>query len=110
MPGCLSAVSRKSWPVSDRPALEEIIGCLPSIALLGYPESSDIVREGEKGDELYMLYRGTAGVIREGKEIASLVPGDFFGEIGFLVGVPRTATVRSGKSTGMAQATIPPQS
>lgn len=85
------------YAVSERPALEEIVGCLPSMALLSFPSGGEIVIEGEKGEELFMLFRGEALVERGGKEVAKLVPGDFFGEVGFLVSVPRTATVRAGR-------------
>lgn len=85
------------YAVSERPALEEIVGCLPSMALLLYAPGSEVVTEGEKGEELFMLFRGEAVVERGGKEVATLVPGDFFGEVGFLVSVPRTATVRAGR-------------
>ena len=85
------------YAVSDRPALEEIVGCLPSMTLLTYAAGAAIVNEGEKGEDLFMLFRGEATVSRGGKSIAKLAPGDFFGEVGFLVSVPRTATVKAGK-------------
>ncbi|MBI4669562.1 MAG: cyclic nucleotide-binding domain-containing protein [Elusimicrobia bacterium] len=77
---------------------QELITRLPSIRLLSYPEKADIIREGERKDDLYILYKGKADVLRNGKTIAELVPGDFFGEIGFLVSIPRTATVRAGNN------------
>jgi CRP/FNR family transcriptional regulator, cyclic AMP receptor protein len=52
-----------------------------------------LVREGEWGRELYVILRGTAEVTREGKKLTELVPGDFFGEMAFLSGSRRTATI-----------------
>ena len=40
-----------------------------------------------------MIVEGTATVSIDGNEVASLGPGDFFGEISLLDGGPRTATV-----------------
>jgi CRP-like cAMP-binding protein len=55
----------------------------------------DIVRQGEWGRELYVILRGTADVLRDGRKIRELVPGDFFGEIAFISGAPRWATITS---------------
>jgi CRP-like cAMP-binding protein len=52
-----------------------------------------LVREGEFGRHLYVILRGTAEVIKDGKKLRELVPGDFFGEIAFLSGERRTATI-----------------
>jgi CRP/FNR family cyclic AMP-dependent transcriptional regulator len=56
-------------------------------------EGATLVREGEPGREMCVLVRGTARVSRNGRKIADLGPGEFFGEIGFLTKSPRTATV-----------------
>ena len=42
-----------------------------------------------------MIASGAAEVDRDGKPIASLGSGDFFGEIALMTGSPRTATVTS---------------
>jgi CRP-like cAMP-binding protein len=52
-----------------------------------------LVHEGEWGRELYVVLRGTAEVTKDGKKLRELVPGDFFGEMAFLSGAARTATI-----------------
>jgi CRP/FNR family transcriptional regulator, cyclic AMP receptor protein len=52
-----------------------------------------VVTEGEFGRHLYVIVSGTATVIQKGKKLADLGPGDFFGELAFLDGAPRSATV-----------------
>lgn len=55
----------------------------------GYP----LVREGATGREFFVISQGTATVKRGNKKVASLGPGDFFGELALLDGHPRNASV-----------------
>lgn len=63
------------------------------------PSGQAIVKEGETGASVFVVTRGTVRVstTMDGKqvELAILQPSDFFGEIAFLTGKPRTATVEA---------------
>ena len=52
-----------------------------------------LTKEGEPGREFMIIAEGEATVRRNGRKVASLGPGDFFGELAVLAGVPRTATI-----------------
>ena len=57
------------------------------------PEGKELVKEGDYAYELIAIEEGEASVMRDGKEVATLKQGDFFGEIGVLERTLRTATV-----------------
>lgn len=63
------------------------------------PAGRAVVSEGESGNSVFVLTRGSVKVYTavEGKQVdlAVLQPSDFFGEIAFLTGKPRTATVEA---------------
>ncbi len=58
-----------------------------------------MVRQGEPGDAFYIVQSGAATVDADGVELATVAPGDGFGEIALLRDVPRTATVRALEPT-----------
>lgn len=52
-----------------------------------------LTREGERGEDFFVIDRGRAKVTTKGRQIASLGPGDFFGEMALLTDYERSATV-----------------
>ncbi|MBI4688794.1 MAG: cyclic nucleotide-binding domain-containing protein [Nitrospirae bacterium] len=95
------------------PTEDESIFCIPSFLssvpedeardLIGRLEPQSflhgqkIIEEGDSGDSIYVIKSGEARVVAHilGKEIelATLSCGDVFGEVAFLTGRPRTASV-----------------
>jgi flavin reductase (DIM6/NTAB) family NADH-FMN oxidoreductase RutF len=58
-----------------------------------YAEGETIVRQGEAGDELFVILEGAVRVERGGRVLQHLDDGDFFGEVAVLDGRPRSADV-----------------
>ncbi len=58
-------------------------------------EGHELATEGRFAHEFFIIEQGSATVTQNGEPIAELGPGDFFGEIGLLETVRRTATVVS---------------
>ncbi len=82
----------------------ELFGDIPDEALDVLAENSTlrrfapgeaVVRDGEDSTAFYLVASGAAAVVQNRREIARVETGDFFGEMAFLTGTARTATVRA---------------
>jgi putative ABC transport system ATP-binding protein len=51
-----------------------------------------VIRQGEPGEDFFLISDGTVDIMREGHEVAQLGSGDFFGEAALITGEPRNAT------------------
>lgn len=70
-----------------------------------FPADHVIARQGEVGTGFFVIATGGARVVRDGRMLATLGPGDFFGELSVLDGQPRNAqVVADGPTTCLALA------
>jgi CRP/FNR family transcriptional regulator, cyclic AMP receptor protein len=64
-----------------------------------FPTDRVIARQGEIGTGFFLVVEGAVRVIRDGDELAVLGPGEFFGELSVLDGLPRIAKVVASEPT-----------
>ncbi len=74
------------------PAVEQLTRRLEPVAV---PAGEVVVAQGDVGDRWYVIESGTAVVTGDGRPVATLGPGEGFGEIALLRSTRRTATVRA---------------
>jgi thioredoxin reductase (NADPH) len=91
---------RRSFPEASSETLEREV---ERMTLRRFLAGQTIIREGDPADSFFVLTRGAASVRQNGpngeREISTLKPGDFFGEIGLLSGTVRNASVRATAPT-----------
>jgi CRP-like cAMP-binding protein len=57
------------------------------------PSGKHLVDQGDRSYNLFVILDGKAEVFRDGRSVAELGPGDFFGEIGAVGDTERSAAV-----------------
>jgi MFS family permease len=81
---------------ASRPVLERLAAAAVEVVV---PAGITIIREGDEADALYVIVSGRVDVTSRGEAGAedryfrTMEPGSYFGEIGLLERIPRTATV-----------------
>jgi putative ABC transport system ATP-binding protein len=78
----------------DEPGRRRLLDASEAIT---FPDGTEVVREGEPGDALYIIIEGIASVVADDlgtqKAVAELTDGTIFGEMGVITNQPRSATV-----------------
>ena len=64
-----------------------------------FPAGAVIARQGEIGTGFFIVVDGRVRVVRDAQVIATLGPGEFFGELSVLDGQPRNAQVVAEEPT-----------
>jgi serine/threonine protein phosphatase PrpC len=82
----------KQMPLFRHLTYKEIIRVLNLTEVSDYGPGEDIMKEGEPGDDLYILLRGRVRLHKEGAFITNLLPGAHLGEMALVDRTPRSVT------------------
>jgi CRP-like cAMP-binding protein len=85
----------KRVPLFERCSQRELAQIAMLADELDLPAARSLTSEGAGGFEFIVLVEGEADVVRKGRVVNELGPGDFIGEIALVSGRPRTATVKT---------------
>ena len=83
----------KRAPLFDGLSRKELVALARLTEDLEVPPGTVLCKEGETGQEFFVIIDGTVEVEAKGRRLATLGAGDFVGEIALLEKVPRMATV-----------------
>ena len=82
-------------PLFEGMSSAEIGRALSRFDEVRFPRGRRVVLEGMRGSDFFLVVVGTASVLVDGWRVATLGPGDFFGEIAVLGDGHRSASVRA---------------
>ncbi|HXY93062.1 MAG TPA: cyclic nucleotide-binding domain-containing protein [Acidimicrobiia bacterium] len=94
-------------PIFKACSRDELIRVARVTRIREHLDGDDIIQEGAKGRDFFVLLEGTARVTRGGQAVASLERGDFFGELALFDPAPRNATVTAVGKVRLAVLTQP---
>ena len=83
----------------SQPDLARLAG---AFTLREYPDGHVFIREGDSGDEVFLLVGGEIQVLRRGAEMNRMRPGALFGLMALVDAGPRSATCRGDGSCQVA--------
>jgi serine/threonine protein phosphatase PrpC len=78
---------------------QELVKVLNITHIETFDAGAQIIKEGDGGEELYIVLAGRVVVSRQGQEIVELHPGVHFGEMALVDQSPRSATVTARDPT-----------
>ena len=86
-------------PLFQHMTYKELLAIFAAARGRQFERGQVIIREGEQGTELFVLFRGKVDVSKSGLKIAQLKAGGHFGEMGLVDQAPRSATVVAAEDT-----------
>jgi serine/threonine protein phosphatase PrpC len=86
-------------PIFARLSERELLRVMQAVEVRAYGDGDTVIREGDRGDELFIVMTGQVAVQRGGALLTRLGPGEHFGEMALIRSLPRSATVLAEGAT-----------
>lgn len=80
-------------PLFSRLQERELLRIMQVAEVLAYEPGQTVFREGDRGDELFIVLEGLVQISRGEAVLSDVGPGDHFGEMALIRSMPRSATV-----------------
>jgi serine/threonine protein phosphatase PrpC len=80
-------------PLFSRLTERELLRLMQAVEVREYQDGENVITEGDKGDELFIVLSGSVRVSRGEQTLTTLGPGEHVGEMALIRSVPRSATV-----------------
>jgi serine/threonine protein phosphatase PrpC len=80
-------------PLFARLSERELLRVMQAVEVREYADGAVVIKEGDKGDELFIVLDGHLRVMRGDAVLNDLGPGEHVGEMALIRSVPRSATV-----------------
>jgi CRP/FNR family transcriptional regulator, cyclic AMP receptor protein len=90
-------------PLFSACSKRELQSVAKAVERLTVPAGKVLVTEGSAGAEFFVVIEGQARVERHGREVATLGPGTFFGDLALLDPAPRNASVVAATEMDVAR-------
>jgi serine/threonine protein phosphatase PrpC/CRP-like cAMP-binding protein len=82
-----------NMPLFSRLTERELLRVMQAVEVREYKDTDVVIREGDKGDELFIVLEGKVRVSRGDQVLTHLGQGEHVGEMALIRSVPRSATV-----------------
>ncbi len=82
-------------PLFSRLQERELLRIMEVAELLEYEPGEIVMREGDRGDQLFIVVDGLLQIVRGEQVLSEVGPGEHFGEMALIRSMPRSATVRA---------------
>jgi len=99
----LKTETLQKMPVFRFLSFQELMHVMNITELRKFETGDFLMKEGESGDQLFIILEGSAKVEKDGAAIAELKPGDHAGEMALIDSAKRSASVFAAENTNALQ-------
>jgi len=84
-----------NMPLFSKLEERELLRIMQVAEVLEFEAGEEVMREGDRGDELFIVVEGSLQIVRGEQVLSEVGPGEHFGEMALIRSSPRSATVRA---------------